>query len=151
MSANTKIVVLRSKEVLYTILLLFVGILIILVLLSLFLPSDSASPTEESAALYVPGVYSSTLQLGNAAAQVTVDADHINAIELINLDEAVTTMYPLMEPCLDELTAKVIDNQGLENISYSTESRYTSILLLNAISQSLSKAAVSTPVSDTMQ
>ena len=99
------------------------------------------------------GVYSSTLQLGNAAAQlqVTVDADHINAIELINLDEAVTTMYPLMEPCLDELTAKVIDNQGLENISYSTESRYTSILLLNAISQSLSKAAVSTPVSDTMQ
>lgn len=66
MSANTKIVVLRSREVLYTILLLFVGILIILVLLSLFLPSDSASPTEESAALYVPGVYSSTLQLGNA-------------------------------------------------------------------------------------
>ena len=46
MSANTKIVVLRSREVLYTILLLFVGILIILVLLSLFLPSDSASPTE---------------------------------------------------------------------------------------------------------
>lgn len=153
MSANTKIVVLRSREVLYTILLLFVGILIILVLLSLFLPSDSASPTEESAALYVPGVYSSTLRLGNAAAQlqVTVDADHINAIELINLDEAVTTMYPLMEPCLDELAAKVIDNQGLENISYSTESKYTSILLLNAISQSLSKAAVSTPVSDTMQ
>ena len=143
MSANTKIVVLRSREVLYTILLLFVGILIILVLLSLFLPSDSASPTEESAALYVPGVYSSTLQLGNAAAQlqVTVDTDHINAIELINLDEAVTTMYPLMEPCLDELTAKVIDNQGLENISYSTESRYTSILLLNAISQSLSAHA----------
>lgn len=48
--------------------------------------------------------------------------------------KAVTTMYPLMEPCLDELTAKVIDNQGLENISYSTESKYTSILLLNAIS-----------------
>ena len=146
MSANTKIVVLRSREVLYTILLLFVGILIILVLLSLFLPSDSASPTEESAALYVPGVYSAAAQL-----QVTVDADHINAIELINLDEAVTTMYPLMEPCLDELTAKVIDNQGLENISYSTESKYTSILLLNAISQSLSKAAVSAPVSGTMQ
>ncbi|MFQ7491718.1 MAG: hypothetical protein ACLRMH_13155, partial [Lachnospiraceae bacterium] len=61
------------------------------------------------------------------------------------------TMYPLMEPCLDELTAKVIDNQGLENISYSTESKYTSILLLNAISQSLSKAAVSAPVSGTMQ
>ena len=82
MSANTKIVVLRSREVLYTILLLFVGILIVLVLLSLFLPSGSASPLEESSGLYVPGVYSSTLQLGNATAQlqVTVDADHINNI-----------------------------------------------------------------------
>ena len=144
MSAHTKIVVLRSKELLYTILLLFVGILIVLVLLSLFLPSDSASPSQDSAALYVPGVYSTTLQLGNASAQlqVTVDANHINDIELISLDEAVTTMYPLMEPCLDELTVKVLENQGLENISYSTENKYTSIMLLNAISQSLNKAAV---------
>ena len=153
MSAHTKIVVLRSKELLYTILLLFVGILIILVLLSLFLPSDSVS--QDSAVLYVPGVYSTTLQLGNAAAQlqVTVDADHINGIELINLDEAVTTMYPLMEPCLDELTAKVLDQQGLDNVSYSSESKYTSIMLLNAISQSLDKAAVQSeePITQNMQ
>lgn len=153
MSAHTKIVVLRSKELLYTILLLFIGILIILVLLSLFLPSDSVS--QDSAALYVPGVYSTTLQLGNAAAQlqVTVDADHINGIELINLDEAVTTMYPLMEPCLDELTAKVLDQQGLDNVSYSSESKYTSIMLLNAISQSLDKAAVQSeePITQNMQ
>ena len=155
MSAHTKIVVLRSKELLYTILLLFVGILIILVLLSLFLPSDSDSVSQDSATLYVPGVYSTTLQLGNAAAQlqVTVDADHINDIELINLDEAVTTMYPLMEPCLDELTAKVLEQQGLDNVSYSSESKYTSIMLLNAISQSLDKAAVQSeePITQDMQ
>lgn len=155
MSAHTKIVVLRSKELLYTILLLFVGILIILVLLSLFVPSDSDSVSQDSVALYVPGVYSTTLQLGNAAAQlqVTVDADHINGIELINLDEAVTTMYPLMEPCLDELTAKVLDQQGLDNVSYSSESKYTSIMLLNAISQSLDKAAVQSeePITQNMQ
>lgn len=155
MSAHTKIVVLRSKELLYTILLLFVGILIILVLLSLFLPSDSDSVSQDSAALYVPGVYSTTLQLGNAAAQlqVTVDADHINGIELINLDEAITTMYPLMEPCLDELTAKVLDQQGLDNVSYSSESKYTSIMLLNAISQSLDKATVQSeePITQNMQ
>ena len=155
MSAHTKIVVLRSKELLYTILLLFVGILIILVLLSLFLPSDSDSVSQDSADLYVPGVYSTTLQLGNAAAQlqVTVDADHINGIELINLDEAITTMYPLMEPCLDELTAKVLDQQGLDNVSYSSESKYTSIMLLNAISQSLDQAAVQSeePITQNMQ
>ena len=42
MSANTKIVVLRSREVLYTILLLFVGILIILVLTGFSVSSSSS-------------------------------------------------------------------------------------------------------------
>lgn len=143
MSAHTKIVVLRSKELLYTVLLLLAGILIIIVLLSLFLPAGKSESAREEAALYAPGVYTAALQLGGSAAQlqVTVDADHINAVELISLDDAVTTMYPLVEPCLEELTTKVLENQGLENISYSTESKYTSLLLLHAISQALDKAA----------
>ena len=76
-----------------------------------------------------------------------------SGVKLINLDEAVTTMYPLMEPCLDELTAQVLDQQGLDNVSYSSESKYTSIMLLNAISQSLDKAAVQSeePITQNMQ
>lgn len=147
MSSHTKIVVLRSKELLYTILLLVVTLLIAIVLFSIFVPgaeSSETKPAAETQTAYVPGVYTSTLQLGaaNLEMQVVVDADHINAISLTNLDESVTTMYPLMKPTLTELANKVLAAQSVENISYSTESKYTSLMLLNSMSQALDKARV---------
>ncbi|MCI7791526.1 MAG: hypothetical protein MR531_12265, partial [Lachnospiraceae bacterium] len=98
----------------------------------------------QSRTAYVPGVYTSTLQLGttNLEMQVVVDTNHINAISLTNLDETVTTMFPLMEPTLTELANKVLAAQSIENISYSTETKYTSLLLLNSMSQALDKAKV---------
>lgn len=147
MSSHTKIVVLRSKELLYTILLLVIILLIAIVLFSIFVPgaeSSETQPAAETQTTYVPGVYTSTLQLGSAnlEMQVVVDADHINAISLTNLDESVTTMYPLMKPTLTELANKVLAAQSVENISYSTESKYTSLMLLNSMSQALDKARV---------
>ena len=147
MSSHTKIVVLRSRELLYTILLLVIVILIAIVLFSIFVPgADSSEPESmtQSQTAYVHGVYTSTLQLGttNLEMQVVVDADHINAISLTNLDETVTTMFPLMEPTLTELANKVLAAQSVENISYSTETKYTSLLLLNSMSQALDKARV---------
>ena len=128
MSSHTKIVVLRSRELLYTILLLVIVILIAIVLFSIFVPgADSSEPESmtQSQTAYVPGVYTSTLQLGTT-----------------NLDETVTTMFPLMEPTLTELANKVLAAQSVENISYSTETKYTSLLLLNSMSQALDKARV---------
>lgn len=147
MSSHTKIVVLRSKELLYTILLLVVTLLIAIVLFSIFVPgaeSSETKPAAETQTAYLPGVYTSTLQLGaaNLEMQVVVDADHINAISLTNLDESVTTMYPLMKPTLTELANKVLAAQSVENISYSTDSKYTSLMLLNSMSQALDKARV---------
>ena len=152
MSSKTKIVVLHMKEIIYTGIFLVLAIVLAILLFIMFGKEKQADPTNADV-IYHAGVYTSPITLNDNTfdVEVTVDENHINSISLVNLSETATAMYPLMEPCLDELTAKVIDNQGLENISYSTESRYTSILLLNAISQSLSKAAVSTPVSDTMQ
>lgn len=147
MSSHTKIVVLRSKELLYTILLVIVLLLIAIVLLSTFAPGAESSDEEaviSTQTAYIPGVYTSTLQLGNTnlEMQVVVDADHINAISLTNLDESVATMYPLMEPTLTELANKVLEAQTIENISYSTETKYTSLMLLNSMSQALDKARV---------
>lgn len=145
MSSNTKIVVLRSKELIYTIVLLTVGIMILIILLSIFLPGDDSPALPESEASYIPGIYSSSLQLSNMLAdlEVTVDANQITSISLINLDEAVTTMYPLMEPTLEELSEKILETQSLDNITYTDESKYTSIILLNAITSSLDKALIS--------
>ncbi|MCM1183328.1 MAG: hypothetical protein NC337_08145 [Roseburia sp.] len=147
---------------------MIVSILILLVAVSLFVPGKSqnadtpAAPADENNAepenaapngsdtqntgnLYVPGVYSSMLQLGssNVELQVTVDKDHINAISFVNVDEAVATMYPLMEPTLSGLAEEILAEQSLEDISYTEENRYTSLLLMQAISASLDKASVS--------
>lgn len=191
MSSNTKIVVLRSKEIVYALVLLVVSVLIIMVAVSLFMPSkDTASPVPAQNAeetpeqtlpqtpaqtapntapsttapdganqtsstvtdtnttaqnTYVPGIYSSTLLLGTAHVelQVAVDRNHINSITLTNLDESVTTLYPLMSPTLSELSAVILSEQSIENVSYGEENRYTSMLLMQAISAALDKAAVS--------
>ncbi len=147
MSSHTKIVVLRSKELLYTILLVVVVLLTIVILFSLFVPGADSSDDKKSAIptemAYIPGIYTSTLQLGNTnlEMQVVVDANHINDISISNLDESVATMYPLMKPTLTELENKVLEAQTVENISYSTETKYTSLMLLNSIAQALEKAA----------
>ena len=52
-------------------------------------------------------------------------------------------MYPLMEPALDELSAQIIETQSLENITYSDDNKYTSMVLLNAITTSLEQAKAS--------
>lgn len=147
MSSHTKIVVLRSKELLYTILLVVVVLLTIIILFSLFVPGADSSDDQKTSlsteSAYVPGVYTSTLQLGNSnlEMQVVVDANHINDISISNLDESIETMYPLMKPTLTELESKVLEAQTVENISYSTETKYTSLMLLNSIAQALEKAA----------
>ena len=72
--------------------------------------------------------------------EVTVDENHINSISLVNLSETTTAMYPLMEPALDALSQQICDTQSTENITYSEENKYTSMLLLDAINDALDKA-----------
>ena len=69
-----------------------------------------------------------------------MDADKIQSIRLVNLSESVTTMYPLVEPALDELAEQVCEKQSTEHISYSEDSKYTSQLLLKAIDEALAMA-----------
>lgn len=116
--------------------------------------TDTASvntlPATSASAVYMPGLYSSMVQLGNSniELQIAVDYNHINSITLMNLDEAVSAMYPLVEPTLEELSTAIITNQSLDNIEYTSEQRYTSLLLMQAISTTLDKAKI-TDLSET--
>ena len=74
--------------------------------------------------------------------EVAVDGDRINSVSFVSLDEAVTTMYPLMQPVLDDLESQIVSSQSLENLSYSMETRYTSQALINAIETALNKAKI---------
>ncbi len=149
MSNKTKIVVLRMKEIIYSGIFALLGILFIVLLIIMFVPDKEEGNSEiplpsVSEANYVPGVYSSTIRLGSQTVdiEVLVDAHNIISIETVNLSEAVETMFPLVEPSLDNLAAQIIASQSLENITYSDDAKYTSLVLLEAIEQSLEKAKV---------
>lgn len=148
MSSKTKIVVLHVKELIYTGIFAALGILFIILLIIMFLPKEekketmSAVTQQTTTDSYVPGVYTTSLILNDNVVEieVTVDEKNINAIRLVNLDEAVTTMYPLIQPSFEDLADQIIKSQSLEGITYPDDSKYTSMILLDAITSSLNKA-----------
>lgn len=157
MSSKTKIVVLHVKELIYTGILAVLGILFIVLLIIMFLPRKEKpetvpTMTQTTSNTYVPGVYTTSLILNDniVEIEVTVDERNINSIRLVNLDEAVTTMYPLIQPSFEDLANQIISNQSLDGITYSDDSKYTSMILLNAISASLEKAVSAEEAADTV-
>ncbi|MDO4267363.1 MAG: hypothetical protein Q4C73_02725 [Eubacteriales bacterium] len=144
MSSKTKIVVLRMKEIIYTAIFIGLGILLVLLLFFMFRPKHDAAPTSADAVLYTPGVYSSSLILGSQEinVEVAVEADRICSISMVPLSDAVTTMYPLIAPSLESLTAQICESQSLDHLTYPQESQYTSRALIQAIGTALEKARI---------
>ena len=199
MSANTKIIVLRRKELLYTGIFAALGVLFVILLLMLLLPGKSADtsgapdspdstaetvmpdnvadlgrssqfsdaedvstgasantgavadaePVLDSASgpagtdkTYIPGIYTTELILGSETGNVEVIVnDHaITSLSLADPDETLTTMYPLLEPTMDSLSEQICETQDLSQVTYSAETRYTSLVLLEAVKASLEKA-----------
>lgn len=181
MSPNPQILVFRMREVIYTLLLIFFSVVLILCLFLMFsgrtaperqdtsslstdstaqdsslpssqsqnitsgqtvsdLPASSASVTNENS--FTPGIYTVPLHLTNAAleVEVTVDADHINSIRLLNLSKSTEDLYPLMSDSLDHVATQILQSQSLEGITSPQENRYTSQMLLNAVSDALELA-----------
>ena len=208
MSANTKIVVLRRKELLYTGIFTALGVLFLILLLMLLLPGkdadtssgtpDSPDNTAETAMpdnvadlrrssqfsaaedastgavagnepildstsgavdnagavldsvsgsagtdnTYIPGIYTTELILGSETANVEVIVnDHaITSVSLTDPSETLTTMYPLLEPTMESLNDQLCEVQDPSQVTYSAETRYTSLVLLEAVKASLEKA-----------
>lgn len=181
MSANTKIVVLRRKELLYTGIFAALGVLFVILLLMLLLPGkdtdasygtpdspDGTAATEmpdnvadlgrssqfsdaedvstgaiaDADNTYIPGIYTTELILGSETANVEVIvSDHaITSVSLADPSETLTTMYPLLEPAMESLNDQLCEMQDPSQVTYSAETRYTSLVLLEAVKASLEKA-----------
>lgn len=139
MSSKTKIVVLRMKEVIYTAIFIGLALLLLILCFIMFRPAKKAS---SSASLYIPGLYSASLTLGNEQVnvEVTVDSDQILDVSLVHLNEAVSTMYPLMQPSMEELAPQILNTQSTKNLAFPESSRYTCSALLKAVDTALLKA-----------
>ena len=123
MSAKTKIIVLHMKEVIYTGIFLLLAVILAIVLFFMFGPGQKKSASADAKSL-----------------EVTVDSDRVTSIRLVNLSESTAAMFPLMEPALESLASQIYTSQSLENIQYSEDQKYTSMILLNAIETALKKA-----------
>lgn len=149
MSSKTKIIVLHMKEVVYTAVFLALALILLVVFLIMFSgkkdsakkPSVTTAASAENAR-YIPGIYTSTISLGDQTfdVQVNVEQDRITAISLNNLSETTAAMYPLMEPALDSIASQIYVNQTTEGLIYGEDDRYTSELLVSAINQALEQA-----------
>lgn len=105
--------------------------------------SESSTSVSDSGSRYIPGIYTTELVLGNQSidVEVIVDKNLITSIRMVNLNDAITTMYPLLEPTFESICKQVYELQTLEGITYSTDSKYTSLVLLESIKNSLDKAS----------
>ena len=123
MSAKTKIVVVKAKELIYTALFVCLGIILILLLIFMFAPEEKSTKT--SAGVYTPGVYTSTIALGDNTLDVAVSVD---------------AMYPLLEPSLEEINAQLENISSIDDLKLNSENKYTGLILQQAIKNALSKA-----------
>ena len=130
------------KELIYTGIFVVLGILLILLLIFMFLPNKNKGDDMVETMGYVAGVYHSAIKLNDNAidVEVVVDSNEIQSISLVNLDETVAAMYPLMQPVSEEISQQICENQSLENLTYEKENQYTVSVLLQAIEEALKKA-----------
>ncbi len=146
--SKTKILVFQMKELVYTGIFVGLGLLLIILLIVMFYPSgdeDTAAETTTSeAAVYNPGIYNSQMQLGDTTLnlEIVVDESQIKSVSLVNLDESVTTMYPLIKPSLEFLEEELVAGTPIDDITVSEKSKYTQTMLIDGIKNALSKATV---------
>lgn len=141
MSNSPKFMVFHLKELIYTLVFIILGILLIIMLVFMF---QNKEKQVEETATYNAGVYTSTLNLSDTCIELkmSVDENHINSITAENVSDAVTTMYPLVMPAIEDIANQVVSTQSTENIEYEYGSMYTYTLLLNSIDELIDEAKV---------
>lgn len=145
--SNTKIVVVKLKELLLTAAIVLAGIVTLMLVIVLVSGRDgkpSVSGDTPTSAQYHPGVYTSSMSLNDTTVhlELVCDANHISSVRLVNLDEAVETMYPLLNPALSDLELQLAKDVPLAELVLTDGSKYTQTLLIEAIEQTLKKAEI---------
>lgn len=150
---QTKILVLRKNRLFVGLVLLAIAVLLVFLLTRLNgKPSASHSGDGRASvdeyyrteATYRAGVYTCGISLNDTilSLEIVLDKDHINSMRLINLEESVATMYPLMEPALNALSEQLTGGVAPADVVLSEDTKYTQLLLMEVINQTLAKAAV---------
>lgn len=141
MSKNPKFMVFHLRELIYTFVFMVLGIVLILMLVFMF---NNKEQEAEQSGTYNAGTYTSQINLSDATMEVKliVDENHINSITMENMDDAITTMYPLVMPAFEDIANQIVTNQSVENIQFKDGSMYTYTLLVQSIENLIDNARV---------
>ncbi len=142
--SKTRIVIIQLKEIIYTAIFVGLGILLILLLVFMFAPKKDDSASLESEKRYTAGVYTTMITLSDTIlnVEVVVDESNINSLRILNIDESIAAMYPLLGPSLEDIANQLYSGVDIEDIQLSEDGKYTQTLLLDVISDTLEKAAI---------
>lgn len=139
--SKTRIVILQLRELIFTAIFVGLGILLLILLFIMFWPGkdgkkEEASLSNQTEKEYEAGVYTQELQVGDATLnlQLSLDEDCIKSVEIVNLDESVETMYPLMQPTVEEISNQLAAGKSMDEIVVSEESQYTEKVIVDAVS-----------------
>lgn len=141
MSSKTKIVVFKARELIYTGIFVVLGILLILLLIFMFIPSKEQKKTKQTSG-YIDGTYTSPLKLGENELElrVTVKNQKPQSVTLKHLNKSIKTMYPLVEPSLEEINKQLPKIKNIDNIKFEKQNQYTNTILKQAMKNALKQA-----------
>ena len=143
---KSRLFVFQLKEIIYTLMFIILAIILIVVLINMFSknPSPKTKGTSTYEISYNPGIYSTQIKLNDSPidVEVTVDSHNIKSISLNNLNDTITTMYPLLEPSVEYIETQLASGTSIDNIKLDESSQYTQSVILQAVKQSLNKAKV---------
>lgn len=139
---ETKIIVLRMKQVIGTV--VFIGACIILCFILFFVLKNQEKDTTDKDGKYHAGVYTKQIDMGDSTVnlKVTLDENQIKSIELDSLHDSIKTMYPLMEPAVEQISEQLAAGKEISEVEISEESRYTAQTLLDHIDEILKQQSI---------
>ncbi|MDR2940514.1 MAG: hypothetical protein LBV08_09375 [Clostridiales bacterium] len=137
---GTKIFVLQMKEIIRTVIFTLIGLVLIIAIVYFLLPKGVGNSNEST--LYTPGTYTSQIVLQDNTpidVRVTVSGDEILELNIAELSDEQTLLYPLLKPTFEELSQEIVGSQTL-NVSVGNDDSITKQVLLQAIKTAVNKA-----------
>lgn len=137
--SRTRIVILQMREIIYTAVFVGLGILLLIILFFMFWPDGKDENKEQAdngkTAVYEAGVYSKQMTVGDSVInlQVVLDEEQVKSVEMINLDDTVSAMYPLMKPSVESISNQLASGVSLDEVVLSDEGQYTEKMILNDV------------------
>ena len=89
----------------------------------------------EKTAVYEAGIYNKEMTVGDSVInlQVVLDEEQVKSVEMTNLDDTVSAMYPLMRPSVESISNQLAAGASLDEVVLSDEGQYTEKMILNEV------------------